>query len=246
MRIAALQCNFEKDSLAVLDVWRASGFNTEQLLHLFGEGYYGAFRDDQHGAPLTKYLEKARGLGIRVIAYANTHTLPHSMPEKYPEWAARNPDGSYKTAYETHLFACPNSPWTDWMRAQIRRLAAYEIDGVFSDGPAGACACPYCARAFETTYGYPLPLNPSPGSPEAAALREFDLNTRVQFMKRFYEAIKSARPEAVCYQNLDLFGYPTEKFLPYNDLFGSEGGFMFYGPPPRGYLWKTSLRAKAL
>ena len=30
LRIAALQCNFEKDNFAVLDVWRRDGFNTEQ------------------------------------------------------------------------------------------------------------------------------------------------------------------------------------------------------------------------
>ncbi len=206
LRIAALQCNFEKDSMAVLDVWRDNAFNAEQLLHLFGEGYYGAFREDKHGALLDRYLEKARQLGIRVIVYANTHTLPDSIPEKTAEWAACNPDDSYKKAYETHILSCPNSPWTDWILEELRRLAKHEIDGVFSDGPAGSCACGHCSKAFEAQYGYPWPKEAPEGGREASDLREFDIDTRVRFMKRFCDALKSLRPEAICYQNLDVFG----------------------------------------
>ncbi len=246
LRIAALQCNFEKDSMAVLDVWRENAFNTEQLLHLFGEGYYGAFREDKHGSILDGYLEKAHGYGIRVIVYANTHTLPHSMPEKNEEWGARNSDGSLKKAYETHLLSCPNSPWADWVFEELRRLAKHDIDGVFSDGPAGACSCSNCKEAFRRKYGYPWPVDVDDGGREASDMRAFDIDTRVRFMKRFCETLKAVRPEAICYQNLDVFGYSAEPFLPYNDLVGSEGGFMFYGPPSKAYLWKTSLRAKAL
>ncbi|HEY66260.1 MAG TPA: hypothetical protein G4O02_17045, partial [Caldilineae bacterium] len=218
----------------------------EQLLHLIGDGYYGLFQEERHGEVLARYLDKAHRLGMRIIVYVNTHLIPPFMAEKDPEWAARHPDGSYRTAYDTYRLACPNSPWADWVMAELEKLARYEIDGVFSDGPSGACACDHCARAFEAWYGSPMPRGAQPGSPEAEALRRFDLETRVRFCRRFYETLKAIRPQAICYQNLDVLSLPSEPFLPYNDLLGSEGGFMFYGPPRRGYLWKTSLRAKVL
>ncbi len=246
LRIAALQCNFEEDNFAVLDIWHRNAFNVEQLLHLFGEGYYALFQEERHGEALARYLDKAHRLGMHIIVYVNTHLIPPAMSDKDPEWAARLPDGRYRIAYETYRLACPNSPWADWVIAELEKLARYEIDGVFSDGPSGACACDHCARAFEAWYGSPMPREPQPGSPEAEALRRFDLETRVRFCQRFYETLKAIRPQAICYQNLDVLNLPSEPFLPYNDLLGSEGGFMFYGPPQRGYLWKTSLRAKVL
>jgi hypothetical protein len=254
LRIAALQCNYEADNFAVLDRWHAYDFNTEQLLHLIGQDYYALFEEQKHGAALARYLAKAHGLGMRVIVYMNTHLLPQTMSERDPEWAARLPDGRYRSAYDTYRLGCPNSPWADWIMGELARLARYDIDGVFSDGPSGACFCEHCARAFEAQFGRPLPRDAVPNSAnaevdaqsDARALREFDLATRVRFSQRFYSTLKSVRPAAICYQNLDVMDTPSAPFLPCNDVLGSEGGFMFYGPPKDGYLWKTSLRAKAL
>lgn len=243
LRIAALQCNYEPDNLAVLDRWHDSGFNTEQLLHLIGQDYYGLFDEQRHGTTLARYLDKAHALGMRIIVYMNTHLIPQPLADRDPEWAARTPDGQYRTAYETYRLACPNSPWADWVLDGLEKLAHYDIDGVFSDGPSGACACAHCARLYPQGT---LPASPAAGSSEALALQQFDLETRVRFCRRFYERLKSVRAQAICYQNLDVLHLPCEPFLPYNDLVGSEGAFMFYGPPGQAYLWKTSLRAKAL
>lgn len=245
LRIAAMQCNFE-DNLPVLDVWKETGFNTEQLLHLFGEGYYGAFVEERHGQALRQYLDRAHALGIRIIAYANTHMMGDSMQDRAEAWGARHPDDALQMGYRTFVLACPNGPWLDWMCEGLQRLAQYEIDGVFSDGPMGACWCKQCRAAFAKAYGYPLPDAPAAGSKEARDVAAFDVDTRAYCVKRLREAVKSVRPEAVFYQNLHIWGLPHRIFEPLNDIVASEGGFMFYGPPAEGYLWKTSLCAKVL
>ena len=54
IRIAALQYNGESAPMAVPALWREAGFNVEQLLHVFGDGYHAAFDESRHGEVLKK------------------------------------------------------------------------------------------------------------------------------------------------------------------------------------------------
>lgn len=253
MRIAALQHSSGDnldDSLTVLDIWKQSDFNVDQLKHLFteGYGYIDHYIDQLHGEKMRAYLDKAHRLGIKVIVYVNTHLLLPSMEEKKTEWACRTSDGGYAKGYnEIYYFACPNSPWAEWLLDTVKKLAKYEIDGIFSDGPGRiSCSCQHCRRKFEKENGYPFPEQPVPGSKEEKALRAFHTTTPVEFSRRLYQTLKKAHPDAICYQNLDIFNLQIDRYLTWNDLVGSEGGFMFYGPPSSGFLWKPSLTAKLL
>ena len=72
-----------------------------------------------------------------------------------------------------------------------------------------------------------------------------------EFLAESYRRFKQQKPDGVLYINLPI-GHEhasyadLRKELPYNDLVGTEGGFMFYESPKQARLWKTSLAARHL
>ena len=242
MRIAALQYAGEKDPLAVPALWQEAGFNVEQLLHLIGDGYYGAFDDLRHGRLLETYVAECRLRGLRVILYMNTHKLPHDLG--HDEWAVRAPDGSSKLLYGTFPAACLNTGYADWLMEKARKALAYDIDGVFSDGPIPqACWCDRCRSLFKDEVGYDMPASPT--VEQAEDLERFRHETVLTFMRRLYETIKRRKPGVVCYQNLQLSSGHVRDFLPFNDFVGTEGGFMFTGPQCAGIYGNPAWRPRS-
>lgn len=247
MRIAALQCNFEKGStLEVVDKWLDAGFNVEQLLHPIAEGYTAVFDPAQHADILSQYLRRAKARGLRIILYQNVHIIEPSKSNRKEEWAQRSAEGEFYKAYETYYGCCVNSPWRDYFLSVIDELGAYDIDGLFLDGPGlcgSACYCPSCRARYEKDYGGNME--------DAKDLFDFHQKSRLDFVREVYQRFKRVKPEALCYYNLSVMA-PSGSYislaeeLEYNDIVGSEGGFMFYVPPRTGYLWKPSVCAKML
>lgn len=249
LRIAALQCNFEggrEATLAVPAKWAEMGFNTEQLFHPMADAYSALFDVEQHGELLHEYVREAKKHGLRIIVYLNVHILGPSISHRYREWAQQAADGSFPKLYDTYYACCFNGPWREHFFRVLESLAPYDIDGVFLDGPvvvAGGCHCPSCRERYAARHGGDLD--------QATDLFRFYQEGRDDFLHESYRRFKAIKPDGVFYMNLPVM-HPTASYtklpeaLAYNDIVGTEGGFMFYGPPKDAYLWKPSVAAKVL
>lgn len=248
MRIAALQCNFEEGkTLEVADRWRDMGFNTEQLFHPMADGYSALFDEEKYGSLLKQYLAHAYKNGLRIILYMNIHILGPSIEHHYTTWAQQTKDGSFPKFYDTYYACCLNSPWREYFFSSLQSLKEYDIDGVFLDGPVniqGGCFCSSCKEAYSSR-------NSGKELPEGSKRKEFDRETSSLFLHEAYRLFKTIKPDGVFYINLPITHLAASSlYLPdiltYNDIAGTEGGFMFYGPPKNAFLWKPSFAAKLL
>lgn len=96
---------------------------------------------------LGDYLPEAHRRGIKVFVYMNVHWAGKLYLTEHPGWVQRKRDGSPLTGLYggggTSL--CANTPWRDWTLGLIDEMtSAYEVDGIFLDGPAffeGTCYC---------------------------------------------------------------------------------------------------------
>ncbi len=249
MRIAALQCNYEDGkNLAVVAKWKSRGFNVEQLFHPMADSYSALFDLQRHGEILARYLEESHRAGIRVILYLNVHIIGPSHAHRREEWAQRSRDGGWPLFYDTYHPCCFTGPWRDHFFGVLDSLADVDVDGVFLDGPAmadGGCWCPACRAAFDRKHGSPLE------GADAKARQEFYTGQRSEFLTLSYRRFKALKPEAVFYINLPVTN-PAASYtdirdaLSYNDIVGSEGGFLFYGPARKAFLWKPGVRARLI
>jgi hypothetical protein len=246
MRIAALQCNFEKDGLKVIDYWKDFGFNTEQLFHPIADLYSALYDPKKHEALLKRYVAKAHKNGIRIILYLNIHILGPAVADKKAGWSMRDVKGNIVMLYEnTYPSICLNSPWRRHFFSTLEQVAGVGIDGLFLDGPAlgkSGCFCECCRKLYEKKYAIPRD-NPA---------KNWDFNNRVQedFLKEAYQFWKS-KNSGPFYMNLPLL-HASRSFvdpvgsLAVNDIVATEGGFMHYGPAKEAFLFKPSFTAKLL
>ena len=245
MRIAALQCKYEGyDAGEVLDRWVEGGFNVEQLLHPMTDSYTAIYDEKKHGEIVREYVDQARSRGIRIILYVNVHTIPTFQKHMADQWAQREADGSFVKLYETKYAVCLNSPWSEYFMTVLDDVGSLEIDGIFLDGPLlRQCCCDHCKRRNALWYGQDAPF--------PADEVGFYARSRNEFLGRAYRRFKEHRPEAIFYINQPVKDLAARRstlpeMLEYNDVLGTEGGFMFYGPPRGGSMWKPSTAAKML
>lgn len=249
MRIAALQCNFEggrQQTLAVADRWAEMGFNVEQLFHPTADSYTALFDAARHGELLTEYLARAKKNGLRIILYLNVHVISPSDEDKRETWAQRSANGGFPRHYETYYGCCVNSPWRDHFFSVIESLRPFDIDGMFMDGPnflPSGCHCAACRVLYQREEGKEMVAG--------ADLSDFKRRSLDRFCREAYKKFKAVKPEGVSYINLPLMHLTVSNMrlpdvLDYGDIVGTEGGFMFYGPPKDAYLFKPSLTAKVM
>ncbi len=249
LRIAALQCNFEggrEKTLDVADRWMEMGFNVEQLFHPTADSYSALFNPARHGEILAEYLARAKKNGLRIILYLNVHIIGPSDEDKRETWAQRSAAGGFPRLYDTYYANCVNGPWRDHFFGVLESLRPYDIDGLFLDGPgfvSGGCHCAWCRELYGREEGKELV--------GGADLSEFSRRSLDRFIRESYKKLKSVKPDAVSYINLAVMHLAASSIrlpdaLDYGDIVGTEGGFMFYGPPKDAYLFKPSLAAKVM
>ncbi len=255
MRIAALQvASPPEDSLPVLDGWAGMRFNVEQLLHVYGDAYFGLYDATRHEHRLKPYIAAAHAKGIRIIAYANVMGIPsvlsadlrESMDDCQQVLASGKPAPNRQ--------ACYNSPYRDLALNAMRGTMELGADGVFLDGPHwnhDACFCRHCAAAFAARHnGAALPRNAK--DPLWAAFQDFRRDSITRFVRDAHSLVHGIKPDGVLYLNHFVYtassgdGQSTRELWPVMDWIGSEGGFTFYGFPQKAMLWKVSSTARVL
>lgn len=248
MRIAALQVESPKEeSLKVLAEWHGMHFNVEQLLHVYGDSYFGLFDAPRHEARLREYITDAHARGIKIIAYANVMNPPTVKREPMDDWVQILADGK-RTAQ-----SCYNTPYRDHALNAMRGVMACGADGVFLDGPHWnhlACYCPACEKSFRAIHHGDLPR--SARDPLWQEFQKFRVDSITRFVKDAHDVVHRHKPDGVLYLNHFVFnastgdGQSTQDLWPLMDWIGSEGGFTFYGFPKKANLWKVASTAKML
>lgn len=241
----------------------ALGFNAEHLeimrmpAGLDDQGFYfkstvaGRINPDY----LRAYLPEAKKHGIRVFIYFNVHWCTVPFAESHPEWRQVRENGKpLDGVYNTGANFCVNSPWRKWCFQVLRDLAAYDIDGIFYDGPIyhpDTCYCQWCREKFRRIHGKDLPSKKERRGEAFKELIDFQGASLADFLHDSRQVLKSINPQIAFYMNSGVRGgnWATARLnrvlVPDQDLLGSEGGFL-YGDLTRMPIWKPGLTARLL
>ncbi|MBR5478751.1 MAG: beta-galactosidase trimerization domain-containing protein [Clostridia bacterium] len=241
--IAAIQFEQEGDDAfrapAILD---KAKFNTEQLLHVFGEAVVGMYEKERHYEDTKRYLSMTNGRNV--IMYSNVHCMRKNAYEAHPERAAVDKNGVAIPAYTDEVLVCMNSPWRDFYFERIHEMLEFPIKGIFLDGPSFTdCYCPACQKLFKEAYGKDL------FDATREEMRDFRIKQAARFTHDVREVIHSINPEIIVYPNVtglseNVAGSDIDILYDDIDFLGTEGGFMFYGDPNAVSIYKTSQAAR--
>jgi hypothetical protein len=205
---------------------------------------------------LAEFLPIAKKIGVRVVLYVNGHWFTRKFVDQHPDWAVIKEDGermNYLYGDDDSTF-CINSPWREWMHGRIEDLCAYDIDGLFWDGPLfflnrKGCYCRWCREKFRKMFGKKMPKWDRQNREGWRLLREFAVTSLTDYYRDAYGWVKAINPELAVYLNAAnvaeaswVVGHDSDRQLPYTDILAAEGGF-HYGRVS-GNLWKTSASSK--
>jgi hypothetical protein len=171
------------------------------------------------------------------------HAIASSYAHQHPEWQQIQDDGNpIEHVYRIDSSFCINSPWREEVFGTLRKLASYEIDGVFYDGPiffSNTCYCDSCKRLFREKYKKDIISKTRLSSVRTGAdwkdLIEFQSDSIVRFLKDSDKILKEANPRLLFYMNGSTLGatWPTgrnnRKIIKETDVLGAEGGFLYGG-----------------
>jgi hypothetical protein len=104
------------------------------------------------GDLLAELLQEAKAHDIQLLAYYSIG-WDNWVAERNPEWVMRSPQGEpIKVGFWTYL--CYNTPYREYMLAQLHEIAQYQVDGLWLDilryPQMGfhACFCDGCRAKF--------------------------------------------------------------------------------------------------
>jgi hypothetical protein len=110
---------------------------------------------------LKEYLTEAHRNNIKVVIYYNVHAIEIKYARSHPEWQQIKEDGKpIEDVYSIDSSFCINSPWREEVFGTLRKMAAFDIDGVFYDGPiffSTTCRCEACKRQFRQRFLKDMP-----------------------------------------------------------------------------------------
>jgi len=266
LRIVELEAGYEPDKRA--NLLKDFGANMEHLTRFSDKIIFGgvAFIDDHDlygGTKVTldslkDYLDRLHKRKIKVIIYYNVHAIESSFARQHPDWQQIQEDGKpIESVYMVDSSFCINSGWREDVFQALRKLASYEIDGVFYDGPiffVNTCYCQSCKKLFKEKYKKEMPaktqLVSQSDSPEWKEIIEFQSDSIARFLRDSNKVLKEINPQILLYMNGNVLApnWPTgrnnRKIIKETDILGAEGGFL-YGEL-REPIYKPGAMAKLL
>lgn len=174
--------------------------------------------------PLLLIIEEARKYGMQVHAWYDVFYVgldePGPILSAFPQWAARNPDGTsgYTQGGKRFFFVCPvHEGVLEFYKGLLGEVAAmYDLDGIHLDyfrfpDPtiADTCYCESCREAFKKTCGVdPLLLDPLEDFEVYSAWVAFRADHLSQFAASLAESIREVRPGILLSCAVKPFGFP--------------------------------------
>lgn len=237
------------------------GFNAQhiEVIDLMNGGsdivYFNTKNAKMQADLLTPIIEENRKNGIRNIVYVNVHWSSDSLAQTHPDWVQRDAAGNIlPSGYGTGSVFCVNSGFTGWACELITDLAAYDIDGIFLDGPYfnyQACFCDACRLKFAGIYGYKPGESIYSNRKRMLDFMNFKKGCIAEFVKAARDTLKRVKPDAVIYMNgiqLNADKYCSRNnnlTVKYQDFLGAEGGFLYYNLRETSVL-KPGMAAKLI
>ena len=271
LRIVELEQGYEDAEKA--DLLNDLGANMEHLVR-FSETSPGTSFLDAHNlfagkkitfSSLKEYLTEAHKKNIRVVIYFNVHAIEISYARQHPEWQQIKTDGKpIEDVYSVDSSFCINSPWREEVFQTLRKLASYDIDGIFYDGPiffSATCYCDHCRKLYNEKYSSVLPskteLSVKRDDVNWSKLLEFQSDSIARFLRDSNRILKAANPQILFYMNGNTLApsWPTgrdnRKIITESDILGAEGGFLYgeltepiYKPGAVAKLLETQAEGK--
>jgi len=247
LRIVELEEGYEFGEKA--DLLKGLGANMEHLVRFIETSPGTSFLDvhNLYGGKkvyfdsLIDYLKEAHKREIKVVIYYNVHAIEHTYARQHPDWQQIKDDGKpIETVYTIDSSFCINSPWREEVFQTVRKLASYEIDGVFYDGPiffSNTCYCESCRKLFKGKYLKEIPpktgLSSRRDSADWKDIIEFQSDSIARFLRDSNKIIKEINPQILLYMNGNTIApsWPTgrdnRKIIKETDILGAEGGFLY-------------------
>jgi len=207
--------------------------------------------DDRLGA----YLPVAHRKGLKVVVYFNVHWYTKEFGLQHPDWCQIIESGQLiDNVYSTGTSFCVNSPYRDWVFQILKDLCAYEIDGIFFDGPIffpNTCYCQSCHSLFNEKYGAEPPLKSDLNNRLRKEFIEFQSDSLARFLEDSGRIIKSEGREILFYMNGNgaspcwPTGRDNHKIILNTDILGAEGGFL-HGDLNELPIYKPGVSAKIM
>lgn len=237
------------------------GFNAQhiEIMDLMDGGsdiaYFNSPAVKTQADLLTPIIRENSKNGIRNVIYVNVHWCGDSLAKAHPDWVQRDVERkALPSGYGTGELFCVNSGFIDWTKRLITDLAAYDIDGIFLDGPFfsyKACFCDACRRKFKGRYGYELDGSVFEEQKKYIDYTSFKKDCVAEFVMVCRDALKSVKPEAIIYMNgiqLNADKYCSRDnnlTIKYQDFLGAEGGFLYNNLRETSFL-KPGMTAKLI
>lgn len=122
---------------------------------------------------------------------------------------------------------CPNTPYREWFKRKVRRLAETGLDGLWLDVPIfdlivvkWACACPYCKEKFTKQTGLEFPQRFDVSDERFWKFIQWRHRTITEFLDECNEVLQSVNPGAISIAEIVALDHMGAT------LHGSEGSAM--------------------
>jgi len=171
--------------------------------------------------------------GMKSIARVDFSKARAGLFHDHPDWFARNPDGSPRTAGK-YYSVCPNSPYLGEAFAfpVIREiLKGYDVDGFHlnAGGFPGHCCCSKCQEKYEARFGAKLPLRIDWKDPVSKQLVSWRYECSAECMALLQKEMQAIRKDVFWTGELAGLDNPTwarDKALDIVRLSGSFSSLM--------------------
>ncbi len=154
--------------------------------------------------PFGSVVERARSLGMHVMARVDPHAIHADAAAAHPEWLAQDPDGNpiEHWSYPGIWLTCPFSPYHREFITEVARelVRTYDIDAIFAnrwEGHGGISYSEHARRGFRDATGFDLPARQDdPDDPAWQAFVPWRRQKLSELVAIWDDAVRAIRPHA--------------------------------------------------
>ena len=158
--------------------------------------------------PFGALVERARGLGMHVMARVDPHAIHQEAADAHPEWVAVDKDGrprrhwAFPEVWVTCAYGDYNNLFMPEVVKEITRR--YDIDAIFANRwqGHGVCYCDSCRERFGAASGEDLPLVADANDPVWQAWTRWRRDVLTRMIVDWDKAMRAIRPHSSFIPNM--------------------------------------------